>query len=506
MPDRTVVIDLGSNSFRLVVYDSVPGRYWHHSDEIYHGVRIGAGLELTGALTAERMQLALEVLEVYAHFCSASGISARNVHAVATSAIRDASNGREFVAQVREQTSLEVRILSPAEEAHHAYLAAVNTTTLRDGVVVDLGGGSLQVVHVADRRELERESWPLGTVRTTERFLGRGSSRKQRAALREHVLAQLGGAAWLEQVGGRIVGMGGTVRNLASAAATVAERAGIGVHGFVLQRDALEDLIERLARLNEAERAQLPGIKPERAGIILAGAVVVAAVMEAVGVAGLEVTEAGLREGVFFSTYLAEHDPPLFAEVRESSVLNLANQYQHDLGHAKHVARIARHAWLSLAAAGATPETDLDAPDLLWAAAMLHDIGMAIDYDDHHKHSRYLVLAAGLPGYSQREQALIAQAVRYHRKGTPELGVLGDVCLPGDERLLKALAAVLALAEHLDRSRDGAIDVAALRADNGNFALELEIGRRGDETLARWGAERQSEAFRRAFGRSLTIG
>jgi exopolyphosphatase/guanosine-5'-triphosphate,3'-diphosphate pyrophosphatase len=137
---------------------------------------------------------------------------------------------------------------------------------------------------------------------------------------------------------------------------------------------------------------------------------------------------------------------------------------------------------------------------------MLHDIGMAIDYDDHHKHSRYLVLAAGLPGYSQREQALIAQAVRYHRKGTPELGVLGDVCLPGDERLLKALAAVLALAEHLDRSRDGAIDVAALRADNGNFALELEIGRRGDETLARWGAERQSEAFRRAFGRSLTIG
>jgi exopolyphosphatase/guanosine-5'-triphosphate,3'-diphosphate pyrophosphatase len=136
---------------------------------------------------------------------------------------------------------------------------------------------------------------------------------------------------------------------------------------------------------------------------------------------------------------------------------------------------------------------------------MLHDIGMAIDYDDHHKHSRYLVLAAGLPGYSQREQALIAQTVRYHRKGTPELGVLAAVCEPGDERLLRALAAVLNLAEHLDRSRDGTIDVAGLHSDNGSFALELDIHRRGDELLARWGAERQSEAFRRAFGRGLTL-
>ena len=139
---------------------------------------------------------------------------------------------------------------------------------------------------------------------------------------------------------------------------------------------------------------------------------------------------------------------------------------------------------------------------------MLHDIGMAIDYDDHHKHSRYLgVLAAGLPGYSQREQALIAQTVRYHRKGAPELGVLAGVCEPGDERLLRALAAVLALAEVLDRSRDGTIDVDGLHGENGSFELELDIHRRGDEILARWGAERQSEArFRRAFGKGLTIG
>jgi exopolyphosphatase/guanosine-5'-triphosphate,3'-diphosphate pyrophosphatase len=232
---------------------------------------------------------------------------------------------------------------------------------------------------------------------------------------------------------------------------------------------------------------------------------VIAAVMEAAAVERLEVTEAGLREGVFFAAYLARHDPPLFADVREASVWNLATQYQDDLTHCRHVAHLATQLWRGLEAVGAVPVTDIDAAELLWAAGMLHDIGMAIDYDDHHRHSRYLVLAAGLPGFSQREQALIAQTVRFHRKGTPELGELASLCAPDDDRLLTALAAVVALAEHLDRSRDGTIEIAGLHSENGALALELEVSRRGDEVLARWGAERQSDLFRRAFGRSLTV-
>jgi exopolyphosphatase/guanosine-5'-triphosphate,3'-diphosphate pyrophosphatase len=505
-PLRTVVIDMGSNSFRLVAYDYVPDRWWRRSDEIYDGVRIGAGLLAHGALSAERMERALDVLDVYAHFCSASGIARENVTAVATSAIRDAANGPEFIAKARQQTMLSIRVLSPEEEAHYAYLAAINSTTLVDGAVLDLGGGSLQLVHVGDRLARATASWPLGTVRMTERFLTDDrSSTKQCAALRSFVLTELRAASWLERLDGMIVGMGGTVRNLASAAATAAERAGLGVHGYVLTRDALGELIEQLAKRSEAARAEIPGIKPERAGVILAGAVVVACVMDAGGLDRLQVTEAGLREGVFFSSYLSQYDPPLFPDVRKASVWNLANQYQGDLSHPQHVARLAGQLWRSLEAVSATPSVDIDAEEILWAAAMLHDIGMAIDYDDHHKHSRYLVLAAGLPGFSQREQALIAQAVRYHRKGTPELGVLASLCEPGDDRLLTAIAAVLALAEHLDRSRDGTIEVAGVHANNGSLLLELDIARRGDEVLARWGAERQSDLFRRAFGRSLTL-
>ena len=217
-PSRTVVIDLGSNSFRLVAYDYVPERWWRRSDEIYDGVRIGAGMLANGALSEERMEGALEVLDVYAHFCLAAGMPLSDVTAVATSAIRDATNGAEFVERVRQRTKLAVRIVSAHEEAYYAYLAAVNSTTLTDGAVLDLGGGSLQLVHVESRRALETSSWPLGTVRMTERFFpDKRASAKQLNALREHVLEELRKARWLERLEGMIVGMGGTARNLASA-------------------------------------------------------------------------------------------------------------------------------------------------------------------------------------------------------------------------------------------------------------------------------------------------
>ncbi|MGA2008014.1 MAG: exopolyphosphatase, partial [Solirubrobacteraceae bacterium] len=143
---RTVVIDMGSNSFRLVAYSFEPGSWWRRTDEIYDTVRLGAGLLSSGRLAEERIDTAIEAMEVYAHFCAASGIAREEVHAVATSAIRDAANGAGLLERVRAATGFPVRVLSAAEEAHYGYLAAVNSTSLRDGAVLDLGGGSLQVV------------------------------------------------------------------------------------------------------------------------------------------------------------------------------------------------------------------------------------------------------------------------------------------------------------------------------------------------------------------------
>jgi exopolyphosphatase/guanosine-5'-triphosphate,3'-diphosphate pyrophosphatase len=337
----------------------------------------------------------------------------------------------------------------------------------------------------------------------TERFLeGKASGAKQRDALRAHVLEELAAVDWCKQLRGSVVGIGGTARNLAAAAAAAAGLPSIGVQGALIEYEALDALIKQLASRTVEQRAALDGIKPGRAGLILAGAVVISAAMEAIGTDRLEVTQAGLREGVFFSTYLEPAQPPLFDDVRTASVRNLATHYQPDLVHCSHVAELAGQLLDSLD--GSVPRPlGLDIGQLLWAAGMLHDIGVSVDYDDHHKHSRYLVLAAGLPGFSQRELALIAQTVRYHRKGAPELGELAPLCHAGDQLLLTRLSALLRLAEHLDRGRDGAVVRARLRQQGEQLELELAVN--GDPALARWGAERQSDLFRRAFGRPLTL-
>src|SRR3954454_24816461 len=158
MERRLAVIDCGSNSFRLVVF-TYTATWWKRTDEIHEAVRVGEGLEATGALQPEPMERALETLELYAHFCDATGIE--EIRPVATSAIRDASNQADFLAAARERSGLEVEVLAPEQEAYYGYLAAINSTALRDGVVLDLGGGSMQLTEVRDRQAADMRSWPL---------------------------------------------------------------------------------------------------------------------------------------------------------------------------------------------------------------------------------------------------------------------------------------------------------------------------------------------------------
>ena len=499
---RTAVVDLGSNSFRLVVFTAGDG-WWKRTDEIYEVVRIGEGQDVNGPLQDEPMKRALATLELFAHFVDASKLDrASQVRAVATSAIRSASNRDEFLARARE--CLPVEVLSEEDEARYGYLAAVNSTTLDDGVVLDLGGGSLQLVRVKERDARKLRSWPLGAVRMTERFLADGepASKKALKALRAHVTEELEDTSWIGK-GERLVGIGGTVRNLAVAAQYVEDVPTFGVQGFVIRREVLDELVERLAAVPASQRAkEVKGIKPARADVILGGAAAIQAVLEVGGFDGIEVTEAGLREGVFFEEHLAEAGGR-FEDVRRASVENLCHQYHGPSdAHVEHVARLALEMFDDLASAG-VHEGTAEERELLWAAARLHDIGMAVDYDDHHKHSRYLVLNAGLPGWSQREIALIAQVARYHRKGSPGLDDLSSLGRKGDRELVARCASVLRLAEQLERSRDQLVRAAHVQVSDGTVELRLEGD--GDVSLARWAAQREIDLFERTFDKRLAV-
>jgi exopolyphosphatase / guanosine-5'-triphosphate,3'-diphosphate pyrophosphatase len=534
--ERLAVIDLGSNSFRLVVFTAHDG-WWKRTDEIYEPVRIGEGLAASGRLGEQPIERALATLDVFAHFCRAAGLRNGSIDAVATSAIRDAENAAEFLTRARELTGLPIRVLSREAEARYGYLAAINSTTLVDGCVLDLGGGSLQLVRVSERLALESGSWSLGAVRMTERFLPPNgpAKRKQMEELREHVARELEQASWLAQSGRRLVGIGGTVRSLATAVQRAAGLPSNGVQGMVIERAALDRLVERLAALGVAERSSIPGIKPARADLILAGAIVVQGVLDAGSFEGLEATEAGLREGVFFERLLggrrtaepseasgllessgpsrhsgqvAADRPPLFDDLRRTSVMNLAARYDVDAAHTRHVAALALGMFDELARLGLHPG-DARERELLWAACMLHDIGMSVDYDDHHKHSRYLILNGGLPGFTPIEVATIAQAARYHRKGMPDPGPLAALFEPDDRARLNRCAVLLRLAEDLERSRDQlvrGVELALLNgAPDGDGRVELRVIADGEAAVPRWAASRETDLFARAFHHDLSV-
>jgi exopolyphosphatase / guanosine-5'-triphosphate,3'-diphosphate pyrophosphatase len=505
---RVAVIDLGSNSWRLVVYMFAPGDWWKLTDEIYETVRIGAGLAETGRLSNAGMGRGLETLAVFERFCAAHGLHPDAVHAVATSAIRDATNGEMFLKAARAASGLNIEVISDEDEARFGYVAAINSSTMTDGIVLETGGGSIQLIDVADRRARSLHSLPLGAVRLTEQFLpGSGPAKKRDLLkLRTHVRRALAELPALVDGGDRIVGMGGAARNLAAAAQRMADQPDIGVQGFVITREMLADLVTTLAALPVAERGEVPGIKVGRGDIILASALVIETVVELGGFAGIEITEASLRDGVFMSReLLADAAEPLFEDVRVAGVRNLAVQYESDLPHVEHVALLSAQMFDSLAAGGLF-EPLPDERELLWAAAMLHDVGMTISYDDHHKHSYYLIVSAELPGFDPRERALIAQITRYHRKGAPKLGEMAALAGPGDDALLDRCSVILRLAEHLERGRDQSVREARLRANGHGVDLHLEAG--GDLTLPRWSVERygDGEAFERVFGRRLLIG
>jgi exopolyphosphatase / guanosine-5'-triphosphate,3'-diphosphate pyrophosphatase len=497
---RLAVIDMGSNTFRLVVFRYRPGGSFQLVDEIRAVVRLSAGAGPEG-LSAAAIERAAHTVRLYAAFCESAGVD--DVAPVATSAVRDASNADEVLAALSADGALPVRMLSAEQEAWYGYLGAVNSTTLGDGHVLDLGGGSVQVSQVDGRKLGRTISRPLGAVRMTERFLPRQrASRADLKALRRHVAKELDGVSWLDRTGGRMVGIGGTIRTLA---AMHQRRSGYPldeIHGYLLSRQGLEELVEDMAALPARDRSRLPGLKQDRADITLAGAVVISAALERLGVEVIEICAQGLREGIFYERFLAPAHPPLIGDVRRQSVLNLVDIYRCERAHAEHVTMLALAVYDELARLGLHA---LEHPEreLLWAAGMLHDAGVMVDYNDHHKHGFYLVLNAGLPGFRHRELALVALLVRAHRKALPTPSPLEGVLDPDDDERLMRLAACLRVAEQLERGRAGGIREVRMDAPDGT--VRLAVRAEGDPAVALWSAALEAPVFDRAFGRRLEL-
>jgi exopolyphosphatase/guanosine-5'-triphosphate,3'-diphosphate pyrophosphatase len=502
---RVAVIDLGSNSARLIVVYYTPGQVYQITDEVSRRVRLSEAMGPDNLLRPAPVKRALETLQMFKAFCAANDVT--RIIPVATAAVRDAANRDEFLEAVRRATGLEFRVLTGEAEAYYGTLGVVNSLDLQSGLVLDVGGGSAEVSEVRGGVYQRGTTAPLGAVRLTELYLDRDPVRPvDTARLDDHISATLHMLDWMKlPAGGTFVGLGGTVRALARM-----DREARGypmglTHGYELTLERLERLVERLRKLPIDERAdKVRGLQADRADIIVAGAMVVAGALRRAGADGLVVCGQGLREGLFYREFLKPANPPVIGNVRRFSILNLARLYGCENAHANHVARLALSLFDQLGVAGRHNYGALER-ELLWAACQLHDIGTVVDYYDHHKHSAYIIINAGLPGFSHRETALIAQMCLYHRKGTPDLKPYSRLFNKGDLQLVSRLAALLRLAEYLDRSRAQTIVRLKLMGNGKRLRLRTTPRARADARVEIWEGQRNAGLLEEAFKVKLEV-
>ena len=281
--------------------------------------------------------------------------------------------------------------------------------------------------------------------------------------MRAHVreAARRSSTGW-PRSGSRLVGIGGAVRNLAAAAQQVDGAVDLGVQGFVILPSVLDELVSRAGgdagrRARRRSRGSSPGAATSSSPPRWCSQTVV----ELGGFDGIEATEAGLRDGVFLARTLLAGSEPLFDGRPRGGRAQPGRSSTSPTWPTSSTSRGCRCRCSTSSSRGGCSRRPTGERELLWAASMLHDVGMTISYDDHHKHSRYLIESAELPGFDPRERALIAQMSRYHRKGMPKLGVIEPLTRAGDEELLERCAVILRLAEHLERGRDQSVSRCA---------------------------------------------
>ncbi|MFZ5480391.1 MAG: hypothetical protein ACOZNI_26745 [Myxococcota bacterium] len=305
---RLAVVDIGSNTTSLAVFALTPRGALDRIAEDSEPLRLMRRLGPDGRLGPGAADRTMEALRRFVAEARAEG--ARTVHVVATSAVRDAEDGEALVDRIATELGVEARVLDGAAEGVAAAAGVVNTLPVRDGFLVDLGGGSLQVVELRGGRCARRASLPLGALRLTDAFLGGDGvpSPMQVTALRRHVQRELAAVPWLKG-GGTLVGVGGTIRAIAKIDRRASQWPITHGHGYRLTEDAVEAAWERVSRVDAARRKEIPGLASHRVDLVVAGALVVAWVLRVSGFPELRTCTYGVREGVALQRLFGEDEP-----------------------------------------------------------------------------------------------------------------------------------------------------------------------------------------------------
>ncbi len=408
--DNFAVIDLGSNSVRLVLYRHDDTGTVQEIDNIKSVLRLSAHINDKKEISEEGLRITLECLKRYKTICESKGID--HVLGVATAAIRQARNQTQVIQAIYQETGIPFRILTGHEEAYFGYLAIVNTLDYQEAVTVDIGGGSTEVTYFKDRRLQHTHSFPFGAVTLTQTFLQNDPpTPAQIDNLKRFLAEQIRSQSWIGGLNCPLIVMGGTARNLARMHQRKVSYSLSSLHNHQLNRTQLQELIAQLAVMPFELRKQVEGLSKDRADIILAGLLAFNEIMTSVGSREIISSNKGLRDGLVFDLILDDQEK-IVPDVLESSTAQFMKRYRVNTTHAQHVSFLTGQMFDQLKEMGLHTLGHRERT-LLQTASRLFDIGRSINIIESAKHTFYLIENVLLLGVTHQERLMIGLIASY---------------------------------------------------------------------------------------------
>jgi exopolyphosphatase/guanosine-5'-triphosphate,3'-diphosphate pyrophosphatase len=490
--DIVAVIDIGSNSARVMVFERDTSSHLRLLAGSRASLRLVHDVDEQGALSDATMARTTEALRDFQAI--ATGAGAKRIVAVATAAMRDAINGPLFVERLQRELGIRIEIIGGLAEARYGFTGAVRGLAVSNGLLFDLGGGSLQITRFARRRPAKGVSLPFGALRLSEKFLESDPpSGKQLRHLRDHVRSRLADAQVARLVSGdQLVGTGGTLRNLAKIDRETRQYPIRGLHGYELPVDGLGEVVERLAAAREKRRDEVPGLSAERADSIVGGAVAIQTLAEFVRAKHILVSGQGVREGIALGLLKIALESP--EAVKEASLASLVSRFD---GWRREAASRRRGVASALQRA-LEPRAPASLVTAIDHAARVLDIGRSLDVVNRHEHVADILLSTELNGFAHHDLALVSAIVRRAGDRHADVLSLGLARDALEREAVDRAAIILALADEIEA-----------RCPRGvRITVDCKIGRSvtlSVPVLPSWLVRDLDRRFERAFGRSLIV-
>lgn len=503
---RIGIVDMGSNAIRFVVAEATAGAIGTLESHRLP-VRLGRDVFHTGQIPDAALGEVVDAFRRFRATCDRHGV--KHIRAIATSAMRDARNRDLLVDRVREASGIEIDVISGTQESYLLKLGVETRVDLRQGrsLLVDVGGGSVELVLVEDGQVASADSYRLGALRMLEALRDSDGSGETFVDLLHKHLKSLDHriADRFDKIRiDRYVAVGGNVESLADLAnLRAAPRRTDGIESHAV--DELQRLVLDLARLPVVERMEKHGLKPDRADTIVPAGIVYLHLAELAGVARVLVPRVGIKDGLLVEIVTGHLDPFVAEEhvdVVLSSCRAMGRRFHVETAHAEAVLTLARQLFdqtRELHGLGGRARV------LLEAAALLHDVGVAVNNDGHHKHSQYLIQSSDLVGLADEERQLVALLARYHRKAPPQREHEEFMQLRRRERtLVERLSALLRLADALDRQHASVVRGVSVKIREDSVELRPILATLDPTrlTLEAKAVEEKGALFAQLFGRA----